>query len=55
MRYALLLVVFLIFAGELSSQTANDILNILVEQNTISQNKADSLRAEYSIKQHTKL
>jgi hypothetical protein len=55
MRYTFLLVVFLVFAGKLYSQTANDILNILVEQNTISQNKADSLRAEYSIKQQTTL
>ena len=55
MKYAFLLVVFLVFTGELYSQTANDILNILVEQNTISQNKADSLRAEYSITQQNTL
>jgi hypothetical protein len=55
MKYAFSLVIFLIIGGELYSQTANDILNILVEQNTISQNKADSLRAEYSIKQQTTL
>ncbi len=55
MRYIFFLAVFLTFMGELSSQTANDILNILVQQNTISQNKADSLRAEYSINQQTTL
>jgi hypothetical protein len=55
MRFTFLFVVFMIFAGESYSQTANDILNVLVEENTISQNKADSLRAEYSIKQQTAL
>jgi hypothetical protein len=55
MRYTFLVIVFLIFSGGLFSQTANDILNILVQQNTISQNKADSLRAEYSINQQTTL
>lgn len=53
MKYIFFLVVFLTFTGESSSQTANDILNILVQQNTISQSKADSLRAEYSINQQT--
>lgn len=38
-----------------SPQTANDILNVLVEQKTIKTEKADSLRAEYSIKQQTLL
>jgi hypothetical protein len=37
------------------SQSANDILNVLVEQKTISQEKADSLRAEYAIRQQTTL
>ncbi|HBC80197.1 MAG TPA: hypothetical protein DEO60_06910 [Bacteroidales bacterium] len=55
MRYPFFVLVFLILQVELYSQTANDILNVLVQQNTISQDKADSLRAEYSINQQTSL
>ena len=55
MRYSFLLFVFLIIAGKIYPQSANDILNVLVEQNTISQDKADSLRAEFAIKQQTAL
>jgi hypothetical protein len=55
MRYTFLFIVFLIFEGELYSQTANDILNVLVEQKTITPDKADSLRADFSIKQQTSL
>lgn len=55
MKNIYFLLLSLIFTAELHSQTANDILNILVQQNTISQDKADSLRAEYSINQQTTL
>ena len=55
MKYSFLVVVFLIIAGKIYTQSANDILNVLVEQNTISQDKADSLRAEYAIKQQAAL
>lgn len=41
MKHIFIFVIFLVFTGALYSQTANDILNTLVEQNTISQDKAD--------------
>jgi len=44
---------FLLVFADLSGQTANDVLNILLEQNVISQEKADSLRADFSIKQQS--
>jgi len=55
MKYAFVFVFLLVITGALFSQTTNDILNILVEQNTISQNEADSLRADFAIKQLTSL
>jgi hypothetical protein len=56
MKYTFLILFFLIIISSTSfTQSSNDILNVLVEQNTISQEKADSLRAEYSIKQQTTL
>lgn len=56
MKYAFaLLITLLLFTVESYSQSANDILNVLVEQNTISSGKADSLRAEYSIRQQATL
>jgi len=55
MRYTFLFIVFLIFVGELYSQTTNDILNVLVEQKTLTPDKADSLRADFAIKQQTTL
>ena len=53
MKYYFSLILFLLFIANSFSQSANDILNVLVGQNTISQNTADSLRAEYAIKQLT--
>jgi hypothetical protein len=41
--------------SETYGQSANDILNVLVEQKTITQDKADSIRADYSIRQQTVL
>lgn len=55
MKYPLLLFALFAFTSVSFSQSANDILNILVEQETISQDKADSLRAEHSIKQQAVL
>jgi len=56
MRYAFSILFFLIIICSASfTQSSSDILNVLVEQNTISQGKADSLRAEYSIKQQSSL
>jgi hypothetical protein len=47
--------VFLLVTGKAVSQSVNDLLNVLIEQETISQYKADSLRADYAIKQQTTL
>ncbi len=47
------LALFLLFAGALRAQTPNDVLNILVSKGTITQSEADSLRADYAIKQQT--
>jgi len=55
MKYTFIFVIFLVFTGALYSQTANDILNILVEQNALSQDKADSLRADFAIRQQASL
>jgi hypothetical protein len=45
----------LFFAIQAFPQSANDILNILVDQKYVSQQKADSIRAEYSISQQARL
>jgi len=55
MKYLFLVLSILSFSFISYSQSANDILNVLVEQRSISQDKADSLRAEYSIKQQSVL
>jgi hypothetical protein len=55
MRLLKLLSFFLFFMSETYGQSANDILNVLVEQKTITQDKADSVRADYSIRQQTVL
>jgi hypothetical protein len=41
----------LLFVFSTESQTTNDILNLLIRNNTITQEKADSIRAEAAIKQ----
>jgi phosphate-selective porin OprO and OprP len=43
--------VFILFAGKVYSQSSNDILNLLISNKTISQQQADSIRAEAAIKQ----
>jgi hypothetical protein len=55
MKITLTLLFCLCFFTISSAQSANDILNVLVEQKTLSQDKADSLRAEFSIKQQATL
>jgi phosphate-selective porin OprO and OprP len=48
-KYLVFLLV--LFAGRIYSQTTNDILNLLIANNTITQEEADSLRAEAALKQ----
>src|ERR1700733_11687588 len=47
------LALFLLSAIALRAQTPNDVLNILVKKGTITQSEADSLRADYALKQQT--
>ncbi len=53
LKFFVPLALFLLFAGALKAQTPNDVLNILVSKGTITQSEADSLRADYAIKQQT--
>ncbi len=55
MRLTLAYLICFLISTHLSGQSVNDILNVLVEQKTLSQFKADSLRAEFSIKQQATL
>jgi hypothetical protein len=55
MKYIFTFLFFILLTGQIYSQSVNDLLNVLIEQKTISQSKADSLRADYSIKQQTTL
>jgi len=55
MRFKFLHIILLSISVNTFSQTVNDILNVLVEQNYVKQEVADSLRAEYSIKQQSVL
>jgi len=51
MRFALSLIFFTLAIGGLFSQSTNDILNILISNKTISQEQADSVRAEAALLQ----
>ncbi len=51
MKLPFSLILFLIIAAESYSQSSNDILNLLINNKTISQEQADSIRAEGAIKQ----
>lgn len=51
MKYILSLVFFLAAITISSAQTANDILNLLISNKTITQNQADSIRAEAAVAQ----
>ncbi|MFN8258362.1 MAG: hypothetical protein U0W24_21915 [Bacteroidales bacterium] len=42
-------IIFIALTGK--SQTTNDVLNLLIEKGIVSQESADSIRAEASIKQ----
>jgi hypothetical protein len=55
MRNMFYFTILSLFTVIVSGQSANDILNVLVDERTISPEKADSLRAEYAIKQQTTL
>lgn len=56
-RLTLLIVMCISSAAfsRLKAQSTNDILNLLIANNTISENQADSLRAEFSINQQNSL
>ncbi|MDP4150448.1 MAG: porin [Bacteroidota bacterium] len=45
----------LLFAAAVRAQTPNDVLNILVQKGTITREEADSIRADYAIKQQDAL
>jgi phosphate-selective porin OprO and OprP len=47
----IVLLLLTLFAGKVYSQSANDILNLLIANKTITQEQADSLRADAAIKQ----
>jgi phosphate-selective porin len=51
MRIVLSLSFFMLFLAEASSQSTNDILNLLILNKAISQSQADSIRAESAIAQ----
>jgi phosphate-selective porin len=51
MKYTFSIVLSLIFIAESFSQSTNDILNLLISNKTISQEQADSVRAEAAILQ----
>jgi len=55
MKFTFSVFLFLALILNSYSQSANDVLNVLIEQKTIPQDKADSIRAEYSIRQQTAL
>lgn len=55
MKKLLLLSFMILFFLLVKGQTTNDILNVLVGNNTVTQEQADSLRAEFAIKQQTSL
>ena len=44
-------ILFLSASAALKAQTPNDVLNILINKGTITQSEADSIRADYAIKQ----
>ena len=53
LKYIIPFALLLLSATVLKAQTPNDVLNILVSKGTITQSEADSLRADYAIKQQT--
>lgn len=55
MKYSLFCLIFAVLSLNSMSQSANDVLNVLVEQKYVKQEVADSLRAEFAIKQQAAL
>ncbi|MBP1668463.1 MAG: hypothetical protein H6Q21_829 [Bacteroidetes bacterium] len=51
MKAWIFIVLFLMMAVSVKAQTTNDVLNLLIQNNSITQEQADSLRAEAAIKQ----
>ena len=51
MKARIFIVLFLMMAVSVKAQTTNDVLNLLIQNNSITQEQADSLRAEAAIKQ----
>jgi phosphate-selective porin OprO/OprP len=51
LRITLIFSAFILFSFAAKAQTTDDILNVLVAKGTITQHDADSLRADYAIKQ----
>ncbi|MGQ0828826.1 MAG: alginate export family protein, partial [Bacteroidota bacterium] len=50
-----LYIIALFFSRQLFAQTTDDILNLLIQKGAISQNDADSLRAENAIKEQDQI
>jgi len=51
LRITFIISAFILFSFAAKAQTTDDILNVLVAKGTITQQDADSLRADYAIKQ----
>jgi phosphate-selective porin OprO/OprP len=51
LKLTLISFAFILFASVAKAQTSDDVLNLLVAKGTITQHEADSLRADYAIKQ----
>ena len=51
MKKFYLLLFVILFTGRIYSQSTNDILNLLIANKTITQEQADSMRADAAIKQ----
>ena len=47
----IIIFVILVFCNNVKSQTSNDVLNLLIANKTVTQEQADSVRAEAAIKQ----
>lgn len=54
-KYILLYSVAFFYGNYLKAQSNDDILNLLIQKGAITQNDADSLRADYAVKQQDKV
>jgi phosphate-selective porin OprO/OprP len=50
-RYLVFIILYVLLAYRIQGQNSNDILNLLISNKTITQEQADSIRAEAAIKQ----